>query len=838
MPNRLRCAATAAPAALTAGALLLLAAGSWGAAPAAGSGVTGAASAGASASAPAGRVYPPADLVRRDGPQQAAIIRHEIRATLQPETHRLEAVDVLTVVRAPQTPADEPFSFLLWKGLEVVSVTPDPGGPTGARRPRPRAAGGPAPTLPRRLAFDARDRLDLRAFWERPPYDELEGFEHARQIDVRPNPAIGVWPETLRMVVTYRGELYDSLRAPKAAYSRSFEETAGLIEPRGAFLSGASFWVPSRPGEVFTFRLAAAAPEGWRVVSQGAPLDPAPEEAAGGEAAPAGARRGGPAQAPGRVAVWDSPHPMEEVYLVAGPWDLHERDHGGVRVQAFTYAGTDSSIYNRYLRGTGRYLDLYGDLIGPYPFAKFALVENFWQTGFGMPSFTLLGDRVIRLPFILDTSYGHEILHNWWGNGVFVDYAQGNWCEGLTTYGADYHYREREGPDAARDYRRGALLSYTDYVSGGEDLPLAAFRGRHDAATQAIGYSKSMMVIHQLRRESGEDRFHDALRDFFRRNLWRRATWSDLLASFERAAGIEAGPFLAQWVERGGAPVLSVSEARVRPEGDRWRVSARVSQTLPDGATGEPFDLSVPVRVRTEAGDTTWNLPLRDRAAEISVLLESRPRRLAIDPEFEMMRRVHRAEIPPTLSQTLGADSVTVVLARGLDPSVERAFLRLAESWEKGQALRLVREADRPADWTPSGSAWYFGLGPAAARLAAGGLAEAVPLGGPSAAATPDGWRIGGVEHRRAERSFVLTGSRPGAPEIAWTLIAPRDSAAVAAVGEKIPHYGKYSYLVFDGPQVVARGVWTESASPLVIDLGTPAGDRGRGRGDDRGARH
>ena len=36
---------------------------------------------------------------------------------------------------------------------------------------------------------------------------------------------------------------------------------------------------------------------------------------------------------------------------------------------------------------------MYRGLIGPYPYQKFALVENFWETGYGMPSFTLLGRR-------------------------------------------------------------------------------------------------------------------------------------------------------------------------------------------------------------------------------------------------------------------------------------------------------------------------------------------------------------------------------------------------------------------------------------------------------------
>jgi len=40
---------------------------------------------------------------------------------------------------------------------------------------------------------------------------------------------------------------------------------------------------------------------------------------------------------------------------------------------------------------TGQYLEMYEKLIGPYPYSKFALIENFWETGYGMPSFTLPG---------------------------------------------------------------------------------------------------------------------------------------------------------------------------------------------------------------------------------------------------------------------------------------------------------------------------------------------------------------------------------------------------------------------------------------------------------------
>jgi len=55
---------------------------------------------------------------------------------------------------------------------------------------------------------------------------------------------------------------------------------------------------------------------------------------------------------------------------------------------------------------------------------------------------------VVRLPFITETSLGHEVLHSWFGNSVEVDAGQGNWCEGLTTYLADQAFAADKGTDA------------------------------------------------------------------------------------------------------------------------------------------------------------------------------------------------------------------------------------------------------------------------------------------------------------------------------------------------------------------------------------------------------
>ena len=101
-------------------------------------------------------------------------------------------------------------------------------------------------------------------------------------------------------------------------------------------------------------------------------------------------------------------------------------------------------------------------------------------------------------------SLGHQVAHCWWGNGVLVDAHGGNWCEGLTTYLADYLYKERASEAEAREYRLQILRNFTMLVTPERDFPLNIFRSRNNPVSQAIGYGKAAMVFHMLRRKLGE----------------------------------------------------------------------------------------------------------------------------------------------------------------------------------------------------------------------------------------------------------------------------------------------------------------------------------------------
>ncbi|MFC2111609.1 hypothetical protein ACFLQ5_04090, partial [Bacteroidota bacterium] len=244
--------------------------------------------------------------------------------------------------------------------------------------------------------------------------------------------------------VFYEGFIKDEQEKQSIEYARSFTETKGKISPEGIYLSGSSFWVPHfNNQELLSFTLNVKIDSAWSIVSQGT-------------------RTINEINSNKKNIRYESPEPMDEIYLTAAKWTEYSIMADNILVQAFLRT-PDEELANKYLGVTSHYIRLYESLIGKYPFTKFALVENFWQSGYGMPSFTLLGDKIIRFPWILHSSYPHELLHNYWGNSVYVDYENGNWCEGITAYMADHLIKEQQGKGA--DYRMTTLKKFTDYVN-------------------------------------------------------------------------------------------------------------------------------------------------------------------------------------------------------------------------------------------------------------------------------------------------------------------------------------------------------------------------------------
>jgi hypothetical protein len=47
--------------------------------------------------------------------------------------------------------------------------------------------------------------------------------------------------------------------------------------------------------------------------------------------------------------------------------------------------------------------------------------------------------------------------------------------------------------------------------------------------------------------------------------------------------------------------------------------------------------------------------------------------------------------------------------------------------------------------------------------------------------------------------------------------VSARDAAALKALERGLPHYGKQSWLVFDGPRASAKGVWPPGTEEIRL---------------------
>ena len=656
-------------------------------------------------------------------PAVPATPHHALEVRLHLEGHRLEVVDTLTL-EGVGADSDGTYHFVLHGGLDPRVATPGwslekVDGPVDA-------------------TF-----LGINATSETAGEVPLEGFR------LRPPEPGATGPVEIR----YAGVIDHPLATSGEEYQRSFSETPGIIGTGGVFLAGSTAWVPTFGDGLVTFTLTVRGlTPPWDVVSQGGRIHH--ETAADGS----------------RTTTWECTSPQEEVYLVAGSWYEYSTTAGRTTLYAFLRKD-DPAMAEKYLKATRRYLKLYENMLPPFPYPSFALVENFWETGYGMPGFTLLGPQVIRFPWILTSSYPHELLHNWWGNSAYVDFSTGNWCEGLTAYMADHLFAEQKGRGAV--YRRATLKKYTDFATADRDFPLSEFHGRFSAASEAVGYGKSLMLFHMVRRAVGDRAFLESLSRFWEDVKFRRASFADIARAVSRTSGGDWTHFFETWVDRVGAPrleIVSVTATETPDSPDHpWEVRLELRQVHED----EPWPMSVPVAVTVEGRGEAILAEVGTclSSCALTIPCPSRPLRVDVDPAFDVMRRLDPLEVPPALSTLFGTRDPTFVLPSDAPPAELEAWKELAAHWAAPGTPRMV--GDDEAATLPGGSVWVLGrtnrFGPEVARRVA---TQGVTL-------EDDTLTVGERRFERASTSLVLwpaaTTRRP--PSAGWPPPPRRPSA-------------------------------------------------------------
>ncbi|MBK6599398.1 MAG: M20/M25/M40 family metallo-hydrolase [Proteobacteria bacterium] len=344
---------------------------------------------------------------------------------------------------------------------------------------------------------------------------------------------------------------------------------------------------------------------------------------------------------------------------------------------------------------------------------------------------------------------------------------------------------------------------------------MSEFRSRHSPATEAVGYGKALMLFHMTRRQIGDEAFKRGLQKFYREQRGKRATFMDLARAFSAVAETDLLPMYEQWVTRAGAPDLratDVTMARASAANESYAVRGTLRQVQ----KAAPFAMDIPVAIRTRAGVEMFKVASNQRDTKFEFVTQAEPLSVEIDPEFDLFRLLDARETAPSLGQMFGDPEIVAVLPAAASAETQAVYRKMIEFWGGGNAQKIDTRLDSARMALPKDRAiWFFGRDN---TLAKQWFADDPAIG---YAVADDGINAAGTNMPFKDHSTVVVRRNPGNPAkaVGWVTVDPL--AAGEGLARKLPHYGKYSYLGFEGtePANTAKGEWIAADSPLHVVL-------------------
>lgn len=603
------------------------------------------------------------------------------------------------------------------------------------------------------------------------PTDEDEEFAPQKHVIVLDNPV-----ESLTLFVDYEGRLFQDVSAGEVLGEIHNFMMRAHIGEEGIYL-GDGYWYPEPVADEDADPILAD----YVLIA-----DPVP----GLELAASAQRDPVLSEQTGRLA-WRAPYPVDGMVLVGGPHEIHRATHNNVAINLHLKP-SQSGHAEGLVDAVRRNLDRYEPLIGPYPAEEFAIVDNFFSSGFAFPTFTLLSSDVINMGKRLQTRHGmldHEILHCWWGNGIHVDPQDGNWCEALTSYATNYYGYVLDGDEENARRKRRNYVHFLGRLRPEDDKPLGTYE-QDDGCGRNIAYHKGAMVFHMLARKIGQENFWAAMRRMTEEYVGAYASWDDIRRLCEEISGVSLDTFFRQWVRGSGAPRLSLGSARYDSADQTFTVD--ISQGEP------PFELEVPIRITHAGGSTDIALPVSTESEEISVPLEVVPMSVELDPEYHVFRRVPLDEIVPTTAGTRYGSAFACVLPTG---EVHESYTSLQSIFQRSfEEDEYITRTVGSIETGALAERCALILGDAVHDPYVAGFLSAIEF---PVRFTDEGFEFDGVTYADAGHALLCTVAHPGVAGGGVTVLYANSEEAIPSA-RGVPMYDR-SLVIFEKRRPILR---------------------------------
>jgi hypothetical protein len=228
---------------------------------------------------------------------------------------------------------------------------------------------------------------------------------------------------------------------------------------------------------------------------------------------------------------------------------------GATKITSYYIEG-DETYGKKALEFAAGAIKFYSDYFGPYPYKDYSVVESdFYIGGMEYPNLVMIGRQFYNQGELLEYVVVHETAHQWWYGLVGNNEVREPWLdEALTEYSTVLYYENVYGKKTGeRVYTDFILNPYRFYelshTPGPVLRPLSEFSSWQDY--DALVYSRGAIILRELENRMGKVKFKEALRHYFKQNLFKNATTRDFIKAVNQVTGADWSELIYKMLKSG-----------------------------------------------------------------------------------------------------------------------------------------------------------------------------------------------------------------------------------------------------------------------------------------------
>jgi aminopeptidase N len=343
-----------------------------------------------------------------------------------------------------------------------------------------------------------------------------------------------------------------------------------------------------------------------------------------------------------------APIPPYCMIIGVGEFDLLKSESAALTPLSYYVPKSDAQKAQKGFGSADEALQLFNDIVAPYPYEKLALIVGATQFG-GMENSSAIvftsklfdarssagSSQRFGISYEVEDVVAHEIAHQWFGDSVTESTWADLWLsEGFATYFAGVFVQKYEGEENFQKYMNRAAQAALAYEKRTR-TPI------HDRETEDLmrllnpnNYQKGAWVLHMLRARLGDEPFFKGIRAYYETHKGANATTEDLRTALEKSSGKDLKEFFQRWIYDSGHPQYELS---IDWSGKDGKATFVLKQVQPGNAFLDP----VPIVFATSSGNEQLTITPAGAITTKVVKAKSKPTSVQIDPQNTLLKQAN-----------------------------------------------------------------------------------------------------------------------------------------------------------------------------------------------------